>query len=176
LRLSCFVASSVFRREQNRIRAELAWLDRPADWDAWVRSTFKVEPGAVLLSVRDERSGRHSFALFEDGKVVFAVYLSPEPVLVSRQWAVSLLADALPDASRRSEVLAGRPGSDMPDPGAIICACFSVGINTIIEAVTEGGCHSVDAIGAALKAGTNCGSCRAEIKGILATQQLTAAE
>ena len=157
-------------------RTELAWLEGPADWDSWVREAFAVTAGATLLSVRDERSGRHSFALFESGEVVFAVYISPEPVLVSRQWAVSLLDDALPEASRRSEVLAGRPGADMPDPGAIICACFSVGINTIIEAVTQGGCHSVEAIGAALKAGTNCGSCRAEIKGIIAGQLLVAAE
>jgi assimilatory nitrate reductase catalytic subunit len=34
----------------------------------------------------------------------------------------------------------------------------------------------LDAIGKALKAGTNCGSCRAEIKEILGRQWLAAAE
>ena len=157
-------------------RAELAWLEGPRDWDAWVRMTFGAAPDAILLSVRDEGSGRHSFALFENGEVVFAIYISREPVLVSRQWATSLLENAAPEPARRSEVLAGRPGTDMPDPGATICACFAVGINTIIDAVTEGGCHTVEAVGVALKAGTNCGSCRAEIKGIITAHQRVAAE
>ena len=157
------------------IRTELAWLTDPPDWDLWVRQAFGAPPDAALLTVHDERSGRHSFALFENGEVVFAVYLSPEPVLVSRQWAASLLDGEAPDPARRSEVLAGRPGADRPDPGAIICACFSVGINTITDAVTGGGCHTVEAIGAALKAGTNCGSCRAEIRAIIASQHLAAA-
>jgi assimilatory nitrate reductase catalytic subunit len=157
-------------------RTELAWLTPPADWDQWVRAAFGVGPAATLLSVHDARSGRHNFALFEGGQVIFAAFISPEPVLVSRQWAASLLAQPPQNAARRSEVLAGRPNADMPDSGAIICACFSVGINSIIDAVTKNGCHTVEAIGAALKAGTNCGSCRAEIRGIITANRLAAAE
>jgi assimilatory nitrate reductase catalytic subunit len=157
------------------VRIELGWEVAPADWDKWVRAAFGVADDATLLSVIDDRSGRRSFALFEAGEVRFAIYLSPEPVPVSRQWAVSLLEDA-PDGARRSEVLAGRPGLDRPDGGAIICACFQVGINTISDAVTKRGCHTVEAIGAALKAGTNCGSCRSEIRSIIATNLLEAAE
>ena len=157
------------------IRTELAWLDPPADWDKWVRRAFDVAPDATLLSVRDARSGRQNFALFEAGRLVFAVFTSPDPVLVSRQWAAGLLTRVLENA-HRSDVLAGRPGVDMPDSGAIICACFSVGINSIVDAVTKNGCHSVEAIGAALKAGTNCGSCRAEIRGIIDANRLAAAE
>jgi assimilatory nitrate reductase catalytic subunit len=158
------------------IRAELAWLNDPPDWEGWVREAFGAALDATLLTVQDKTSGRNSFALFEDGQVLFAVYIGPDPVLVSRQWATSLIEEDAQHPARRSEVLAGRPGADLPDPGAIICACFSVGINTIIDAVTQGGCHSVEAIGEALKAGTNCGSCRAEIKGIIAAHQLAAAE
>jgi assimilatory nitrate reductase catalytic subunit len=158
------------------LRTELAWLDPPADWDEWVRGAFKVAPDATMLSVRDARSGRLNFALFEAGQLVFAVFLSPEPVLVSRQWAAGLLSRPLESVAHRSDVLAGRPGADMPDSGAIICACFSVGINSIVEAVTKRGCHSVEAIGAALKAGTNCGSCRAEIRGIINANRLASAE
>lgn len=74
------------------------------------------------------------------------------------------------------EVLAGRPGADMPDPGAIVCACFAVGVNTIAEAVMRGSCRTVEEVGAVLKAGTNCGSCRAEIGAIIASRMLAAAE
>ncbi|TIU94101.1 MAG: hypothetical protein E5W09_23960, partial [Mesorhizobium sp.] len=47
--------------------------------------------------------------------------------------------------------------------------------NQIAEAV-RGGCTSVEAIGATLHAGTNCGSCRAEIRTIIEARRLQAAE
>jgi len=72
-------------------------------------------------------------------------------------------------------LLAGRPGGDMPDKGAIICSCMNVGINDIRTAI-EGGCGSVDAIGEVTTAGTNCGSCQSEIRNILKELSLVAAE
>jgi assimilatory nitrate reductase catalytic subunit len=42
-----------------------------------------------------------------------------------------------------------------------------VGEATILEAI-RGGCASVEALGARLKAGTNCGSCVPELKTLLA--------
>jgi assimilatory nitrate reductase catalytic subunit len=155
-------------------RIELAWAAPPESWDAWVREAFAISPDAPLLSVRDARSGRHNFALFDEEGLVLAVFVSPDPVLVSRQWAAGLLAAPAPDPARRAEILAGRPGADRPDGGAIVCACFSVGINTIVEAVTQGGCQTVEAVGAALKAGTNCGSCRAEIRAIINASRVAA--
>ncbi|PLT97397.1 hypothetical protein BMJ34_18150, partial [Sinorhizobium medicae] len=38
------------------------------------------------------------------------------------------------------------------------------------------GCHSVEAVGEKLSAGTNCGSCRAEIRGIINACLTVAAE
>jgi assimilatory nitrate reductase catalytic subunit len=148
------------------VRIELGWENAPGDWESWVRNAFGIAEGATLLTLADSHSGRRSFALFEDDRLVFALYLSPEPVLVSRQWAVSLLAHP---PERRADALAGRPGLDRPDGGAIVCACFQVGINSIGEAIANG-CHTVEAVGAALKAGTNCGSCRSEIRSIIAAR------
>jgi NAD(P)H-nitrite reductase large subunit len=42
----------------------------------------------------------------------------------------------------------------MPEKGAIVCSCFSVGASEIAAAV-RAGCVSLDAIGKVLKAGTN---------------------
>jgi assimilatory nitrate reductase catalytic subunit len=72
-------------------------------------------------------------------------------------------------------VLAGRPRGDRPDGGAIVCACNSVGINTITDAIVRHGCSTVEAIGALTRAGTNCGSCRAELRTILEAQRVPAA-
>lgn len=64
-------------------------------------------------------------------------------------------------------VLSGRSGNDVPDAGPILCSCFSVGINTILTAIETDGLTSVEQIGDALQAGTNCGSCRPEIATLL---------
>ena len=70
------------------------------------------------------------------------------------------------DLRKRFAIAAGRPGAGKPDPGATVCSCFGVGVNQIIGAI-RGGCHSVEAVGKELNAGTNCGSCRAEIRTII---------
>ena len=155
------------------LRGELAWFEEPADLAAWLRTAFALPDTAAIQTVRDARSGRSSFAVIKDGRLVVALYAAPDPVLVSRQWASGLLeADDLSAVA----VLAGRPGADMPDSGAIVCSCFSVGINTITAAITQQGCSTVEAVGACTKAGTNCGSCRAEIRGIIHARGLQAAE
>jgi len=152
-------------------RAEIALFEEPADWSDFLADTFGTD--AVFQSIRDERSGRRAFVLVENGRLLAALYTSPDPVLVSRQWAVDLLSETDLTASI---VLAGRPGADRPDGGAIVCSCMGVGINTITEAVTRHGCTSVEAVGALTRAGTNCGSCRAEIRGIVDANRLVAAE
>jgi len=151
-------------------RGEVAFNAVPTDWREVLVSLFGT---ATLESVNDARSGRQGFALIEDGHLVAALWLSPDPVLVARQWAVDLLRSRDLTAAT---VLAGRPNLERPDGGAIVCACQSVGINTIVTAVTRHGCSTVEAVGALTTAGTNCGSCRAEIREIIHAHALSAAE
>jgi assimilatory nitrate reductase catalytic subunit len=67
------------------------------------------------------------------------------------------------DDKDKTFLLSGRPGDASDDAGASVCACFGVGRNTILKAIKEDGLDSVDAIGKALQAGTNCGSCIPEL-------------
>ena len=69
-------------------------------------------------------------------------------------------------------VLTGRPPADVPDPGPVLCSCFGVGINTLVTAIETDGLMSVEAVGASLQAGTNCGSCRPEIASLLSRNQV----
>jgi assimilatory nitrate reductase catalytic subunit len=65
----------------------------------------------------------------------------------------------------------------MPDPGPTLCSCFGVGVNTILAAIQARGLTSVEAVTTAVRAGGNCGSCRPEIKAMLASvRQAEAAE
>ena len=120
-----------------------------------------------FLSVRDSGTQASRRALFDDSNaLVAAVFTDAEPVQVSRRWAADLLNQSFETSAAKLACLAGRPRGDAPDQGALVCACQNVGLNTITQAITQG-CRSVDAIGEATTAGTNCGSCRAELKGIL---------
>ena len=114
----------------------------------------------------DARTGRMRFAAYEDGHLTGMLFLAPEPVAVSREWAISQLAAARPAPGKRNSVLAGRPGQGAVDRGATVCACFGVGANDIAQAVKRG-CATVASVGEATQAGTNCGSCRPEIKRII---------
>lgn len=50
--------------------------------------------------------------------------------------------------------------------GKLICSCFQVRKLSIENAVIEG-CDTVDKLGKSLKCGTNCGSCKSELKSII---------
>ena len=53
------------------------------------------------------------------------------------------------------------------ETGPTICACFGVGLRTLHDAIAHRRLTSVAEIGAALRAGTNCGSCLPELHAIL---------
>ena len=69
----------------------------------------------------------------------------------------------------RAELLAARPADGkMPEPP--VCVCHAVGANQIRHAIAAGN-GDLDAIGRATRAGTNCGSCRPEIRALLQAAQ-----
>ncbi len=114
------------------------------------------------LSYVDTAGSRVRRAVFDEGRLEVAVFAAPEPVEVSRAWLSSLLAVPSTGADERLGVLAGRRGGTARDCGSIVCSCLGVGANDIVAAA-QSGCTSVDAVGVATGAGTNCGSCRVEI-------------
>jgi assimilatory nitrate reductase catalytic subunit len=154
-------------------RLELAVGEEPANAQDFALSLFGDDPAPELLAYHDEASGQHRFVSIASGRLLGALYLARQPVEVSRNWIAGQLA--ADDPGPRLALLAGRPGKGHPDRGAIVCSCFGVGAGQIAAAARNGSA-SVEAIGVALQAGTNCGSCRAEIRAIVAANRLQAAE
>lgn len=160
---------------RNGWRLECAGTVAPADWSTTARAMLQAE-NAEILAYHDTARGTHRFAAFAGETFLGALFVGPEPVAVARGWLAGLLAapplpaPALP-AIARLAVLAGRSGDAHADQGPIVCACFEVGRHRIATAIAAGHA-SVDAIGAATNAGTNCGSCRAEIGGIIDATRL----
>ena len=71
----------------------------------------------------------------------------------------AMLTETPAGAHAGLRLLAGRPGADRPDEGALVCSCHEVGVNRIAAAIASGAAN-LDAVGIATRAGTNCGSCR----------------
>src|SRR5258708_38835356 len=100
---------------------------------------------------------------FKGDRFVAAVFVAPTPVTVARRYIADQIGMTFDDASARYRLLAGRVPNDRPDPGPIVCNCLEIGRNEILAAIVSGKGASVEAIGAATRAGTSCGSCRTEI-------------
>ena len=160
-------------RINSGLRIEMAGLEELDNPLELFKALTGNPDGADFLDMISPGGGQSRFACLNAGRVAALLYLDISPVAVSREWACSQLGSA-PAGAQRHRLLAGRPGADMPDKGAIICSCMNVGVNDIRSAV-RAGCASVDAVGEATTAGTNCGSCMPEIRNILKEMQLVIA-
>ena len=143
-------------------QAELAGSDLPGDW-AELFAKLTGNTAQAISQFNDPKTGQTRIAALKDGKVTALLFVAKTPVVLARQIAVQTIGTE----TSALHALAGVPSSDMPDQGAIVCSCESVGKNTILEAIANGA-DTVDAIGKATCAGTNCGSCRPELKAMLA--------
>ncbi|SPF79855.1 nitrate reductase [Pseudoprimorskyibacter insulae] len=158
--LTCDAAYWARARTNAGWRVEMAGETVPLDWQAYAAKMLGVE-GADCQSVSDPASGVHRFAFYRDGVLEAAFFASPKPVAVMRDYLAALPGQAADHA------VTGMAPADQPDPGPVVCSCFSVGVNTILAAIEGQGLATVDQIGAALQAGTNCGSCRPELEALL---------
>jgi assimilatory nitrate reductase catalytic subunit len=159
-------------RANGGLRLELAGKEVPDDWTAFACRLFGAADD--VLAYHDAPALRYRFAAFDGARLAGALFVGREPVAVSRSWICERLEIDAASPADRLRILAGRGGGNLPEPGAVVCSCFSIGVNQIAAAVSAQGCRSVDAVGALLGAGTNCGSCRAEIQRII--QDATATE
>lgn len=154
-------------------------LEKPPGegWSAWMSALLGVEPNA-LIELSDGITGGYRAAHVADGRLTGCGFFSATGDLPSWEWLKSQLAaaDADMDTLTRRSLLAGRPADGAFDPGPIICACFAVGLNEILKTIRQGQLTSPDEIGAALKAGTNCGSCLPELRKIIDEEALVEAD
>ncbi|MDH7637672.1 nitrate reductase [Sphingomonas oryzagri] len=135
---------------------ELAGAGDPARLD-------RMLPKGERVEVSDARRGSRRTAIIADGRLAAALFIVRDDSLPPRDWLIAQLGEAA-----NAAVLAGRPVGMQVDRGPIICVCFDVGLRTIVSAIAEQALVDVPAVGKALGAGTNCGSCRPALARILA--------
>ncbi|MEL6922037.1 MAG: molybdopterin-dependent oxidoreductase, partial [Pseudomonadota bacterium] len=122
-------------------RLEFAVGATPTDPAAFLAALLGGNENTLLAD--DAKRGFWRAACFDGTSLAGAAYLARGPVEVSRSWAAEQLTANFDTPQSRWRVLAGRPAADMPDKGAIVCSCMSVGMNQIagadrMEARTDG--------------------------------------
>lgn len=151
-------------------RVELACDQPPDDWKAYAAMLFGLADtnSCDWVAYHDSANGGRRFAAFDGARLVGALFIGAGAGALSKGFIEGALgADHSPDS--RTRLLAGRPAGLQEDAGPLVCSCFAVGANSIAKAIRDG-CASVESIGETLKAGTNCGSCRSEIRMMLEEQ------
>ncbi len=146
-------------------RYEIAGEQAIENYADWMQSLNL--PSGEMLEYLDASGQRYRSATIVENRLQTVVFVAPGGELPPRTWLGSLFAEPELDSRTRLHILAGQ-ASGAKDEGRIVCSCFGIGINTIIEAIHSQKLMTTDAIGEALKAGTNCGSCVPELTEILA--------
>jgi assimilatory nitrate reductase catalytic subunit len=144
----------------SRIRAAGGWLTMLAGKGPLEEVAKRLLPAGARAEAIDPVRGVLRVVVMKEKRLVAALFLSRMGALPNSDWLIEQLEAA---EANGIELLAGRPSAPAPDRGEIVCVCFDVGVKTIMAAIGSQRLASVDEVGVALRAGTNCGSCRPAI-------------
>lgn len=143
--------------------------------DALRKVLIRGAKGQALV-LEDSQGGRLREAFVQDDRLASVLFMTVETGrLPPRDWLAALfLKDHLSESDRATLLIGFAPGAAV-ETGPLVCACRGVR-RPRIEAAIAQGASTLDAVGAATGAGTQCGSCRPEITRMLpASEALHAA-
>ncbi|MCL7931004.1 nitrate reductase [Halomonas llamarensis] len=133
----------------------------------WLAQLETWLPGAVSVVSQDSANGRLRAACVEDGQLRWWLMVGPPKELPGLAWLQARFNEAVLSDSHRRRLLAGC-NDGAADTGQVVCSCHQVGQTAIINAIREGD-TCVEALGARLACGTQCGSCIPELKSLIET-------
>ena len=111
-------------------------------------------------------------AVIGDGRLEAVLALGPVHDAATRDRLASFMAMDRLSVEDRKGLLNGRDAGDgTAARGGEICACFGVSTAAVTNAIVQGA-SSLAALGTATDAGTNCGSCRSELRALLRAHRL----
>jgi assimilatory nitrate reductase catalytic subunit len=154
----------------------IGWEPLPSDSGSkfWISALLDAPPAAELVIYADPARGTFRYASVVGRRLEACLFIAAQASGPPSRDALSALLGTRLDPDARAFVLAGAPAGAAREnaTGKTICACFGVGLATLNGAIVQRRLTSVAEIGAALRAGTNCGSCIPELKAILTEAQI----
>lgn len=130
---------------------------------------FAVAQQILSAAVRTENPGPWLIgengvaAVIGDGRVEAVMMLGPSHDAEARDRLAPYMALDRLSVEQRNELL---NGGREEHRGGELCACFGVSRGAVEAAISDGAA-SLATVGAVTQAGTNCGSCRPEIRALL---------
>jgi assimilatory nitrate reductase catalytic subunit len=153
-------------REQDNWRYEFS--DVAVHDINWFKAQMQSSQNYEWVEYIDELNDSIRYFWFDESGVQGCIFTAINyEDLPSREWLSEQFTELTVELEHRTHLLAGTTCAERPDPGPIVCSCFNVGKNTITDFIQEFGVDDIDIIGKKLKAGTNCGSCKPELKCLL---------
>lgn len=119
------------------------------------------------LSFEDQSAQMSHTVVLKDNQLIACLYIAPQELLPDRDWVAGLFKRERLSATHRKSLLAGQAMSVTNAEGALVCSCFKVGKNRIIQCIQDNNIQHEKQVTACLKAGGNCGSCLPEIRGLI---------
>jgi assimilatory nitrate reductase catalytic subunit len=141
---------------------------------AWIAALLGTATAAELAIYADPARGTFRYASMAGTRLDACLFIAKTKTSLPSRETLAALVGARIEAEARATMLAGSAAT-ANTAGPTICACFGVGLQTLHGAIASKRLTSVAEIGAALRAGTNCGSCIPELKAILNSVQVPAA-
>ncbi len=147
------------------------WVPLPSGrgTEAWVAGLLDAPTAPELVIYADPGRGIFRYASLVAGRLDACLFLARSAAALPSRDAVAALLGSAIEPEMRSSLLAGNPAgiASANDAGRTICACFGIGLRTLHQTIADRRLTSLAEIGAALRAGTNCGSCIPELKALL---------
>jgi len=132
--------------------------------------------GREAVEFLDRRRGIFRAMSFDgQGRLLGCLLVAPAGALPDASWLIEVFSadEPLAPESRRA-LLGARPAQSGPPEGRIVCSCFAVGVERIRRTIRDHQIVDAAALGSLLKCGTNCGSCLAELREIVARERQNA--
>ncbi|MEM6573322.1 MAG: molybdopterin-dependent oxidoreductase [Pseudomonadota bacterium] len=132
-------------------------------WETWAGG--HLPDGLQTLSAAQSNRGLLLAALSEN-VVEGVVLLSKAPVHRQVHRLAGYFAFEPLTVAQRQQLLGGLPSTEVSadGEGEVICACFGTTSDAIDVGIESAGLRSTEALGDALGAGSNCGSCLPELR------------
>ncbi len=141
-------------------------LAREAALRDWADRLCGALPTDERVEFSDAARGSYRLGLFREGRLVAALFIAATRARLPDASFLDTLFSQFSWADDRAAILRGATVQGTPR-GKILCICHSVPETTIRAAIADKALRTVAAVGAACKAGTNCGSCKGEIAELL---------
>jgi assimilatory nitrate reductase catalytic subunit len=162
-----YATCGLFGREHGIVVLRAYHTERPSDEViTHLDALLNMVEGAPMLMLDDTKRGISKRILVEDGQVT-GLRLIGETL--AADWLKQVMLQGKFTDELRKWALAplSAPPSGQKSRGKIVCNCFDVSENEMIETCQMGA--DLQTLQAKLKCGTNCGSCLPELKRLVTT-------